>query len=138
MSAPKTMLAGAVLLVVCARAAGAEPAVAGSKLNLRTGPGAAFEVMVIMPPGAKVDVQRCHGTWCRVKVGRNVGYTSRAYLRFGSDAFASAAERPAMPAPVSAPQAEPDADDPRIWRWRDADWRNRHWRRFGWQRRHLR
>jgi uncharacterized protein YraI len=129
---PKTKFLAALALLACAATAQAEPAVVASRLNLRSGPGPAFGVIVVMSPGAKVDVQKCHGTWCRVKHKRRVGYTSRAYLKFGTDAYAAVTPLPEPPPETAAPTLE----GPRIWRWRDRAWRNRHWREFGWRNRH--
>jgi uncharacterized protein YraI len=129
MSQPGIGLAAGVMLLACAGVLRAEPAVVDSRLNLRSGPGPAFGVIVVMQPGTKVDVQKCHGTWCRVKHGRRTGYTSRTYLKFGSDAYAAATPLPEPPPDEVAPTLE----GPRIWRWRDREWRNRHWRQFGWR-----
>jgi uncharacterized protein YraI len=134
MVGPKAILAAIALLVLSAGNSGAETAVAETRLNLRSGPGPAFSVIVVMEPGTKVDVQQCHRTWCRVKLGQRTGFTSRAYLRFGTDAYASAVDEVAPP-PAAAASA-PASTGPRIWRWRDPDWRDRHWRKFGWRNRH--
>jgi uncharacterized protein YraI len=138
MAVPRAIFAGALLLTLSVRAVDAEPATVGTKLNLRSGPGPAFAVMLVMQPGDRIDVQRCHRTWCRVKHGRRVGYTSRAFLRLGMEAQASAAAdvTPPPPAPPRAAASVPTG--PRIWRWRDPEWRNRHWRKFGWRYRHAR
>jgi uncharacterized protein YraI len=127
-----TILTAVVLVLASAGLAEADSANVGTKLNLRSGPGPAFGVIAVMPPGAKVVLQKCYDDWCRVKFGRQVGYTSRAYLNFGSaaDSYASAA-----PPPPPQQDSTPTSTGPRIWRWRDSEWRDRHWRLFGWQNR---
>jgi uncharacterized protein YraI len=111
--------------------AASEPAVVASKLKLRSGPGPAFGVIAVLPPGAKLDAEKCTDEWCRVKFGRQIGYVNRAFLKTGSDSFASAALAVA-PAPAPAP---PVQIGPRIWKWRDGDWRNAHWRQLDWHNR---
>lgn len=122
-------LIAAVLLSMSAASAAADPAVVSSKLNLRSGPGPAFNVIAVMPLGTKVDVQTCGEEWCRVVLGRRIGYANRALLKTGVDSYASAAPHPAP--------AEPKATltGPTIWQWRDEDWRNEHWRRLEWHNR---
>jgi uncharacterized protein YraI len=109
----------------------AEPAVTGSKLNLRSGPGPAFGIIAVIPSGTKLDVQKCGDEWCRVKLGRQVGYASAALLKTGGDSYASAAP---PPTPVQvAPQAT--LTGPHIWQWKNDDWRDDHWRRLEWHNR---
>jgi uncharacterized protein YraI len=124
-----TGFVAAILIVVSAAHAAAEPAVTQSRVNLRSGPGPAFAPIVLMPAGVKLDAQKCSDEWCRVKYGRQVGYASRALLRIGTDSYASAAPQAA---PV-VPQATQSG--PRVWQWRNSDWRNDHWRRLEWHNR---
>ena len=126
-----------LLLGLSMGSAAAEPAVIESKLNLRAGPGPAFGIVAVMPPGARVEVQRCRDDWCRVVFQRVVGYASRAYLD-GREAQSYAA---AVPLPAPTPDdADPDEaeEQPRIWRWTDRDFRDRHWRDIEFQNRHRR
>jgi len=127
-SARSDLITAAIVLLSVASAA-AEPAVVGSTLNLRAGPGAAFNVIAKLPAGTRLDVQNCGEEWCRVAVGRSSGYVNRALLRIGADSYASAAPHPA---PV-----EPKATltGPTIWQWRDSEWRDRHWRQLDWHNR---
>jgi uncharacterized protein YraI len=118
-----------MLLLMFAGSAAAEPVLAQSKLNLRTGPGPAFATLAVLPPGTKFDAQKCSDEWCRVKFGRQVGYVSRAYLGMGADSYASVA-----PAAAPAP-SKPALPEPRVWQWNDGDWRNEHWRRLEWHNR---
>jgi uncharacterized protein YraI len=123
-----TVVAFVLLLAV---SAAAEPATVVSKLNLRTGPGPAFGIIAVMPPGLKLDVQKCDDEWCRVKLGGQIGYASQDFLKIGGDSYASAAPR-AAPVPL---EAKPTLTGPRVWQWHDANWRNEHWRRFDWHNR---
>lgn len=120
----------AVLLMAAALPAAADPAVVDTKLNLRSGPGPAFNVIGIVPRGSRLDVQNCGEEWCRVRFGRQTGYASRALLKTGVDAYASVAPRP-------APAVEPKATltGPTVWQWRDEEWRNQHWRELDWHNR---
>jgi uncharacterized protein YraI len=117
------------LLLMSAAHAAAEPLVAQSKLNLRSGPGPAFATLALLPPGTKLDAQKCNDEWCRVKFGRQVGYVSRQFLKSGADSYASAA-------PQAEPvQTKPTLAGPHVWRWDNSDWRDRHWRRLDWHNR---
>ena len=134
MSHTRASFAVATLVILSAANATAEPAVVGdTKLNLRAGPGPAFGIVAVMAPGTRLQTEKCTPEWCRVKLDRMVGYTSRAHLKIGTDSYASAA-------PEAAPEAEPKPTKPtltgpRISRWRDSEWRDRHWREFGWRNR---
>ena len=119
------------IVVLSAGPAAAEPAVVLSKLNLRSGPGAAFAIMAVLPRGTKLVVQKCTESWCRVSFGRQTGYTSRTLLKLGSESFAAAPHvAPAEPKPASA--------DARVWQWNDREWRDRHWRALEWHNRSIR
>lgn len=124
-----SILTAAALLLLSAVAAAADPAVVDSKLNLRAGPGPAFGIIAVVPPGTKLDVQSCGEDWCRVRFGRQNGYASKALLKIGVDSFASATPQPAA--------TEPKATliGPTIWQWRNEDWRNENWRRLDWHNR---
>jgi uncharacterized protein YraI len=106
----------------------AEPVVVDRKLNFRAGPGAAFSVVSVVPAGATLYVQRCSKAWCRVTLGRRVGYVSRGVLHREADAYASAA--PAAEQAASEPK--PSRASPRARRWRDSAWRDERWRRIEW------
>jgi uncharacterized protein YraI len=123
--------AAAIIVVLSAVHAAAEPAVVQRKLNLRSGPGSAFTTLAVLPAGTKLDTQKCTDEWCRVKFGRQVGYVSRTYLKTGSDSYASAAP-PVAALPV---EPKPRLTGAHVWRWNDSDWRNDHWRRLEWHNR---
>jgi uncharacterized protein YraI len=129
--ASKGPIAAALMMLSVAYAA-SEPAVVASKLKLRSGPGPAFGAIAVLPPGAKLDAEKCTDEWCRVKYGRQIGYVSRAFLKTGADSFASAV--PAA-APAPGPAIAPVQIGPRIWQWHNSDWRNAHWRQLDWHNR---
>ncbi|MEZ5798582.1 MAG: SH3 domain-containing protein [Paracoccaceae bacterium] len=90
------LLAGAAMAVIGAGTAGAEPSgfyqVVGVEeedmLKMRVGPGTGYNILVGLPNGTVVWVQRCersgNTSWCKVslKAARGLkGYVSGAYLR---------------------------------------------------------
>jgi uncharacterized protein YraI len=125
-----------LLLALSMGSAAAEPAVLENKLNLRAGPGPAFGIIAVMPPGTRVEVQRCRDDWCRVVFQRVTGYASRAYVEGrGAEPYAAAVPLPAPPSDAEPEEAE---EQPRIWRWTDREWRDRHWRDIEFGNRHRR
>jgi SH3-like domain-containing protein len=52
----------------------APPAVTGSKVNLRQGPGTTYTVITTIPAGAAVDVNGCDAGWCQVTFAGQHGY----------------------------------------------------------------
>jgi uncharacterized protein YraI len=76
----KFALAAGVLLISASTAAAA---VVTSPLNLRSGPSTRYSVIATMPPGARVDVLSCGGSWCRVAWHGARGYASASYLANG-------------------------------------------------------
>ena len=129
MSRARTNLIAIALLLMSAANAVAEPLIVQSKLNLRSGPGPAFATLGLLPAGTKVDAQKCSDEWCQVKIGRQVGYVSRQFLKSGADSYASAAP-PAAPVQPKATLA-----GPHVWQWHNSEWRDRHWRRLEWRNR---
>lgn len=121
---PNRSIAAVAMLASSAAGAAAEPATISTKVNLRSGPGGAFDVVAVMPEGSRLDVMKCGDEWCRVKFGRVTGYASRALLKSGADVYASAASQP-----PSTP-AEPKAmlTGPYLWQWNDREARDRIWR----------
>jgi uncharacterized protein YraI len=121
---PNWSIAALAVLASSAAGAAAEPATIKTKVNLRSGPGGAFDVVAVMPEGSRLDVQKCGDEWCRVKFGHVTGYASRGLLKTGAEAYASAPPRQATT------PAEPKATltGPHIWDWNDREQRDRVWR----------
>ena len=118
-----------VALIAAAGLAAADPAIVNTKLNVRSGPGQAFNVIAVVPSGSRLDVQNCGEEWCRVGFGRQTGYANRALLQTGVDSYASAAAHPAPAEP------KPTLTGPTVWQWRDQEWRDAHWRQLDWHNR---
>jgi uncharacterized protein YraI len=73
-------LAATAALALMTGAAVAATAVSQRDLNMRTGPGTGYAVVMTIPGGAPVEVLDCSGSWCRVAFGGREGYANRAYL----------------------------------------------------------
>ena len=75
-----------VLLMGAAQAA---TAVATASVNMRSGPGTKYRVIIVIPAGAPVEVNRCHRrrVWCDVSYGRYRGWVSGRYLDSGRYAY---------------------------------------------------
>jgi D-alanyl-D-alanine carboxypeptidase len=52
-----------------------------ANLNLRTGAGTKYKVLIVIPKGKQVSLLSRHGTWYRVKYSTKSGYVSSDYLR---------------------------------------------------------
>jgi len=74
-----TLLAGGAVLL-SAGAAAAAPATVQSDLNIRSGPGAQYQVVGTVQGGETVDVAGCSGSWCRVSFNGGTGYANQNYL----------------------------------------------------------
>lgn len=77
-------------------------------LNLRRGPGTGYHVITSLPAGARVDVGRCTGRWCKVGWRGHSGYASAAYISTRARRVAVAGWRTAEAAPRNP-------EIPRIW-----------------------
>ncbi len=77
MSFKTVMLAGALLLT---GAGAASAAAVTNDLNVRSGPGTGYGVVMTLPAGAEVGVIGCNGGWCRVSFGSGEGFVSASYL----------------------------------------------------------
>jgi uncharacterized protein YraI len=128
---PSKAIAALAILASSAARTAAEPAIIDTNVNLRSGPGGAFEVVAVMPEGSRLDVQKCGDEWCRVRFGHLSGYASRGLLKTGADAQISATSQPA------AAPAEHNATPtgPYIWDWQNREQRDRAWRRRQWRNR---
>jgi hypothetical protein len=91
------------VLVAATGAASAYFAETTGATYLHTGPGAAYSLVTPMPAGAKVNVQRCSGAWCRVVWTQYAGYMPAALL--------ASAGAPYPVAPPPPPAADTDLLD---------------------------
>jgi len=57
-----------------AGAAGQPPAVTGTNVNLRQGPGTSYTIITLIPAGAPVNVGGCNAGWCQVSFQGQNGY----------------------------------------------------------------
>ncbi|TKT82691.1 SH3 domain-containing protein [Aquamicrobium sp. LC103] len=83
----RMMVAGAAMLAgifLTQTAAEAEPAYTTGSLNVRAGPGTGYARVGTLPPGTRVDLGRCQGNWCYVRVGGLRGWASASYLAAGA------------------------------------------------------
>lgn len=64
----------------------AETKVTTGALNLRTGPGTGYRIILTMPKGASVSVTSTSNGWSRVTYNGTAGYASAEYLTTPSDA----------------------------------------------------
>jgi hypothetical protein len=69
-------------LLIGTSAAWAQPGVATSGVNVRSGPGTSFSKLGSLKTGELVDVQECQGPWCYVdrKSGKD-GWVAANYLK---------------------------------------------------------
>ena len=90
----------------------AAPAEVLAAVNLRTGPGAQYYTIMVVPPGAPVEVYGCLGdnSWCDVGYGDARGWLSSRYL---GAAGAWEPERPMLRPPVLQPP--PIYREPRVY-----------------------
>lgn len=75
----------AAALVISAGAALADPAVATSSVNVRSGPGGNFKVIAKLSAGELVEVNECQGGWCFVERQGTDGWVSASYLQAADD-----------------------------------------------------
>ncbi|MCM5557732.1 SH3 domain-containing protein [Pleomorphomonas sp. JP5] len=76
-----TML-GLACLISSTTGALAAPAEVLAAVNLRTGPGAQYYAIMVLPPGAPVEIYGCldDENWCDVGYGRTRGWIASRYL----------------------------------------------------------
>jgi uncharacterized protein YraI len=125
MSPPNRAIAAFAVLALSAAGAAAVPATIETNVNLRAGPGSAFDVVAVMPEGARLDVQKCGDEWCRVTFGHVSGYASRAFLKHSE----------APPQHAAAPEPKATLTGPYIWDWNNPEQRDRAWRSIQWHNR---
>jgi hypothetical protein len=96
-SQPLSLAVGGVLLF----AGAASAATVTDYLNLRTGPGTSYDVIVVMPVGSEIVVSRCSASWCRVVWNAAKGYAFRDFISSGEPVYpgplAGGAEAPYSP-----------------------------------------
>ena len=90
-----TLLAGGATLLLSAGAVAAAPATVQSDLNIRSGPGAQYQVVGTVQSGETVDVAGCTGSWCQISFRGGTGYANQNYLAMaGGDGPGYAAVAP--------------------------------------------
>jgi uncharacterized protein YraI len=75
-----TLLASGAALLLSAGAAAAAPATVQSDLNVRSGPGAQYQVVGTVQGGETVDVAGCSGSWCQIRFSGGTGYANQNSL----------------------------------------------------------
>lgn len=82
MSIKLTLSAAVAGLVLASTAYGQTNATAWTELNLRSGPGATYDVIAVIPTSQSVTVDGCldASNWCRVTYGEINGWASGDYL----------------------------------------------------------
>jgi uncharacterized protein YraI len=126
MSQPNKVLLSAAMLLASSLAASAATVTLDSTLNLRQAPGPRHRVIVVMPAGARVNVNGCDGEWCRVEYRGQRGYASSVHLT-GTGAYA-AAPPPSSPPPAAVATRYDPEDAVRVLQWNNREWRDRYWR----------
>ena len=58
----------------------AETRVTTANLNMRTGPGTGYAIILTIPKGTALSVESYSGTWAKVTYGGKTGYCSTTYL----------------------------------------------------------
>jgi uncharacterized protein YraI len=71
-------------------------------LNMRTGPGTGYPVILSIPVGGQVAVYQCttNQTWCEVGYGGRIGWSSARYLNFAGGGGAVSGDPEPQPPPV--------------------------------------
>jgi uncharacterized protein YraI len=71
-------------LAICAMSGGVADAASSTiDLNMRSGPGASYQRIGVIPAGTPFDVLGCTGRWCRVSYAGRVGYATGRFLDDG-------------------------------------------------------
>lgn len=63
-------------------AANAQYATTTHFVNMRTGPSVHYAAIKVIPEDTAVYVKKCYRSWCNVKYGPWLGWTSSSYLHF--------------------------------------------------------
>ena len=70
------------LFAVFGVTAAANAAYTKSAVNLRSGPGTGYHVILTMHKGAHVRVLHCGHSWCRVRAGGHKGWMAKRYIGY--------------------------------------------------------
>jgi uncharacterized protein YraI len=135
----KRLLAAAAILVLSTGFAAALTAVAESDVNVRSGPGTAYQVIGLLPEGSAVEVAGCGDGWCRVSFRGGSGFVSARYLDMaGAPPAIAAVPEPYYPEPYyDEPYYVPGPIyGPAIGIYSEPSWRYRHYRNRHWRGRH--
>lgn len=119
-SLKKTLAAGAIALgaflsLSYAAQAQSITAYTGADLNLRTGPGTQYPVILSMPQGAQVVVDYCEPTenWCFLNWAGVQGWASARYLT-SAPPYGQYPGQPAYPQNVYPPQNQVVIQQPQV------------------------
>lgn len=81
------------LLAVFSRAAAADPALVVADNHMRLGPGLGYPIIVTVVEGSTVNVHRCRGVWCEVRIRGRRGFVNVRRLDFAAYAPSRRMER---------------------------------------------
>lgn len=76
----RSLAAAAGLLFALAAPSAAEAAYTAGSVNLRTGPGTGYPVIVTAEPGAWIKVNACQPGWCSVTYRGYFGWMAASYI----------------------------------------------------------
>ena len=93
------MAAAAAFLALSTGVAAAASGITEADLNMRRGPGTNYGVITSIPAGAPIEVVDCGGGWCQVAWNGYQGFSSRAYIDIGAQAYGAAPPVVVAPAP---------------------------------------
>jgi uncharacterized protein YraI len=82
-----TRTAFALVLLLAAPAAFAEPGYTTTTVNLRAGPDTDYPVLGVLPPGLPVEIEGCVDgwSWCDVSVDGDRGWIAGSFLEYEYD-----------------------------------------------------
>lgn len=106
----KGALAGLALLTAAAipGVANAANAYTTGDVNLRTGPGVGYAIILVVPAHMPVDAFNCVGNWCQTAYAGYQGWVSASYLAGyqAPPAYVAPPPPPFMPGPMYYPQPD--------------------------------
>lgn len=92
----RLLLLVVALFAALIRDVSAKPAIVVDPVDLRSGPGANFSLVLTIPAQALVDAGKCRSDWCRISYAGARGYVAAAALRF-VEAVTKRADAPMLP-----------------------------------------